>query len=85
MSSWKVPEAFVWDAVNSAGLFLFEQFCQFQYATGFNLVGGIVIYGFVQSLDSSLYPPFMVFVTHNSCGVNCFSKQSAIALALSFG
>jgi hypothetical protein len=27
------------------------------------LSGGAVVYGFEQSLDSSLHPPFMVFVT----------------------
>jgi hypothetical protein len=81
-SSWKVPEAFVRNAINSTGHFNFKEFSNFCRPQGLILSGG--------SLSAASSRAWTLASTcrswlssHRSCGVNWFSKQSAIALALS--
>jgi hypothetical protein len=59
-SFWKLPEAFIWNAINSTGLSV----------SGILLISvnhmvlffqGVFVYSFKEIFDSSLHLPFMVF------------------------
>jgi hypothetical protein len=62
-SLWKVPEAFNRNAINSAGLYQFQINYQFLQLTWSYHLRAADVYVFEQSLNSSLHPPFMVFIT----------------------
>jgi hypothetical protein len=55
-----VPEVFIWNAINSAGLSQFQGIYVSQWSYPLRAA---VVYGFEQSLISNLKPPFMRFFT----------------------
>jgi hypothetical protein len=58
----KVSKIFIWNAVNSTGLFQLKRVYRCLDVTG-PYSFGVVVRRFEQSLNSSHYSPFMVFIT----------------------
>jgi hypothetical protein len=83
-SSWKSPEAFIWNAINSAGRSQFQELINFCKSHGLFLSGGLLstAWSRVWSLASTRRSWFS---SHRSWCVNWFSKQTEIALAFSDG
>jgi len=81
-SFWKEPKAFIWNTINSTGLSQFERVDQFLYVTRSYFLG------WLSSMASSRARTWTStchswFSSHRLCGVNWFSRQSAVTLAFS--
>jgi hypothetical protein len=76
-----VLDAFVRNAVNSTDLSHFQWFYELLYISGSYFSQTVVPCNFKQCLDSSLHPPFMVFVTQ----VMRCELKSAVLVAFSRG
>jgi hypothetical protein len=83
-SCWKVPEAFIWNAINSPGLSQIQGIYKFLCLTWF--------YSFRRLLSTTSSRAWTLASTryscvssHKSCGENLFPKQSATELAFSSG
>jgi hypothetical protein len=82
-SSCKVPEAFICNAINSAGLLNFRDFINFCRSHSHILSEGLsTASSRAWTLASTCHSWFS---SHKSCSVNWFSKQSAIAVPFSRG
>jgi hypothetical protein len=83
-SFWKVPEAFIWNAINSAGLSQIQGIYKFLYVTWSYSFRGLLSTASSRAwtLASTRYS---CVSSHKLCGINLFLKQSATELASSSG